>query len=160
MTAGNRWPYRWRVWLVPLAGALLTAAAIGAPAASAQEPAPAVMVADAGALGSVLTDAAGRTLYRFTRDTSGESTCYNACAAAWPPLLVDATPAAPADLPGTLSTTMRTDGALQVTYNGRPLYYYAGDTAPGDVNGQGVGGVWFVVAPDEGAAAGTAGPGS
>jgi predicted lipoprotein with Yx(FWY)xxD motif len=161
MKAGDRRPYRWRAWLAPLAGALLTAAAVGAPAAFAQdEPAPAVMVADAGALGSVLADPAGRTLYRFTRDTSGESTCYNACAAAWPPLLVDAAPAAPADLPGTLSTTARTDGATQVTYNGQPLYYYAGDANPGDVKGQGVGGVWFVVAPDAGATAGAEGTGS
>jgi predicted lipoprotein with Yx(FWY)xxD motif len=159
MTAGDRRPYRWQAWLAPLAGALLATAAVGAPAASAQEPAPAVMVADAGALGPVLTDAAGRTLYRFTRDTAGESTCYNACAAAWPPLLVDAAPAAPADLPGALGTTARTDGATQVTYNGQPLYYYSGDANPGDANGQGVGGVWFVVAPDGGAMAGAAGTG-
>jgi predicted lipoprotein with Yx(FWY)xxD motif len=146
-------------WLAPLAGALLAAGIAVAPAAGAQEMAPMgpttpmaapVAVSEAGALGPTLTDGAGRTLYRFTRDAAGESTCYNACAVAWPPLLVDAAPMAPAGLPGALTAVARTDGTLQAVYNGQPLYYYGGDAQPGDANGQGVGGVWFIAAPDAG----------
>jgi predicted lipoprotein with Yx(FWY)xxD motif len=133
-----------------LAGALLAAGIAGAPAASAQEMVPPVAVGEAAAVGPVLTDATGRTLYRFTRDAAGESACYSACAVAWPPLLVDAAPMAPADLPGALTVVARTDGTLQAAYNGQPLYAYGGDAKPGDANGQGVGGVWFVVAPDAG----------
>lgn len=99
-------------------------------------------------LGPMLTDARGRTLYLFTRDTPNKSTCTGACAQAWPPLL---TTAAPVPGPGVntalLGTTQRPDGSTQVTYNGWPLYYFASDQNPGDARGQGVGGVWFVVSP-------------
>jgi len=95
-------------------------------------------------LGSILTDSAGMTLYLFTND-DGTSTCYDACATNWPPLLVDGEPTAAADVPGALGTAQRSDGALQVTYDGSPLYYFHTDAAPGDANGQGVGGVWFVI---------------
>jgi predicted lipoprotein with Yx(FWY)xxD motif len=97
--------------------------------------------------GSFLTDTAGKTLYIFKSDTqgSGESTCYDACASAWPPYLVTEAPGEAHDeVTGELSTITRKDGSMQATYNGWPLYYFAGDTAPGDANGQGVGEVWFV----------------
>jgi len=61
--------------------------------------------------------------------------------------LTDSDPSLPADLPGAIATTTRTDGSLQVTYNGMPLYYWASDQKPGDTTGQNVGGVWFVVNP-------------
>ncbi len=99
-------------------------------------------------LGEILVDAEGRTLYVFDNDTGGESTCYEQCAELWPPLLAegDAQAAEGADA-SLLGTTARTDGSTQVTYDGRPLYYYTPDTSPGDTNGQGVGGVWWVMAP-------------
>lgn len=100
-------------------------------------------------LGEILVDADGMTLYLFTVDPDGESTCYDDCAAAWPPLVVQEEPAGgegvDADL---LGTTEREDGAMQVTYAGWPLYHWASDQAPGEVSGQGVNDVWFVVAPD------------
>jgi predicted lipoprotein with Yx(FWY)xxD motif len=99
-------------------------------------------------LGTFLTDSAGMTLYMYTKDTVGISNCYGGCAAAWPPLLSQSAPALPADMPGVIGTTTRTDGALQVTYNGMPLYYWASDQKPGDTTGQNVGGVWFVVNPE------------
>jgi predicted lipoprotein with Yx(FWY)xxD motif len=100
------------------------------------------------AVGSFLTDAEGNTLYLFTPDsTPGESTCYDDCAEAWPILEPAEAMSLPAGVPGELTTIERTDDTQQVAYNDIPLYYYAGDEQPGDINGQGVGGVWFIVPP-------------
>lgn len=97
-------------------------------------------------LGSFLVDAKGMTLYLFTKDTPNTSNCYDKCATAWPPLLTTDKPVAGDGVDvSLLGTTKRTDGSSQVTYNGWPLYYYQKDKAPGDVIGQDVGGVWFVV---------------
>jgi predicted lipoprotein with Yx(FWY)xxD motif len=98
-------------------------------------------------LGTIVTDDAGMTLYVFDNDSSGESTCYEACAQTWPPLTGEASAGDGIDA-GLIATSERTDGTTQVTYDGKPLYYYAPDAAPGDVNGQGVGDVWWVVGPD------------
>ena len=99
-------------------------------------------------LGTFLTDADGMTLYSFGADQDGESTCYDDCAATWPALTVTGDPVAGAGLKASkLGTTERTDGTLQVTYAGHPLYHFASDSAPGDTNGQGIGDVWYVVSP-------------
>lgn len=105
-----------------------------------------VTVADS-ALGSILVDGDGNTLYLFTPDNQGESVCYDQCEAAWPPLL-DPIEAGDGINPSLLGTAPRTDGSDQVTYNGWPLYYFANDTAPGDTNGQGINDVWYVLSPD------------
>ena len=100
------------------------------------------------ALGDVIVDGAGVTLYAFTPDTEGVSTCYDDCAAQWPALLAEgsAAPTAGDGLDATKLTTVdRTDGTKQVKYGDWPLYYFAGDSAAGDTNGQGLGGKWFVV---------------
>jgi predicted lipoprotein with Yx(FWY)xxD motif len=104
------------------------------------------MVSDM-ALGKIVVDGTGKTLYAFTNDTAGESTCYDACAASWPPLVVtgDITPGAGLDAED-FGTTTRTDGSKQVTFYGMPLYWYAGDKAAGDTNGQGLNDKWYVVA--------------
>lgn len=95
-------------------------------------------------LGTILADADGFTLYVFTVDTDGESTCYDDCADLWPPVPGDS--AISPDLDTSIfDTTTRTDGSEQLTVNGQPLYLYTPDTSPGDTTGQGVGGVWFVV---------------
>ena len=105
-------------------------------------------VAQDPAVGSFLTDAEGNTLYLFTPDaTPGESTCYDDCATAWPPLAPAEGMTLPAGVPGELATIERTDGTQQVTYNDIPLYSYAKDDEPGDTYGQGVGGRWFIVPP-------------
>jgi predicted lipoprotein with Yx(FWY)xxD motif len=100
-------------------------------------------------LGTILTDSDGNTLYVFLADTDGDSTCYDDCAENWPALRargeLEAGDGVDASL---LGTTERTDGVLQVTYAGQPLYFFAGDQQPGDTNGQAVGDVWFAVAPD------------
>jgi predicted lipoprotein with Yx(FWY)xxD motif len=98
-------------------------------------------------LGEILVDNDGYTLYTFTPDTQGISTCYGTCQGSWPPLLVVDTISIPKGLPGEMGAVMRTDNTTQVTYNGWPLYLYAGDSAPGDTNGEGLGGKWHVVKP-------------
>jgi predicted lipoprotein with Yx(FWY)xxD motif len=109
-----------------------------------------VQVADHPELGKILTDGNGMTLYLYTKDEANVSNCYDQCAVNWPPLLVGAgaEPLAGQGLTGQLGTTERTDGGRQVTYNGMPLYFWIRDSNPGDVTGQGVGDVWYVVHPD------------
>jgi predicted lipoprotein with Yx(FWY)xxD motif len=108
-----------------------------------------VFVEDSG-LGQILVDAEGRTLYLFLPDEQGgESTCYDDCEANWPPLGAEGEIAGGDGVDGSLlGTTERDDGSVQVTYDGWPLYYFAADETADDVNGQGVGDVWYVVAPD------------
>jgi predicted lipoprotein with Yx(FWY)xxD motif len=98
-------------------------------------------------LGTILADGDGNTLYLYTPDAQGDSTCYDQCAANWPPLAGEAQAGSGVD-GSLLGTTQRTDGTTQVTYNGWPLYHFANDSAPGDTNGQGVGSVWYVVGSD------------
>lgn len=95
-----------------------------------------------------LVDNEGRALYLFTQDTqnSGASTCSGDCLANWPAVIASGTPTAGEGVESAmLGTITRDDGTTQVTYNGWPLYYYAGDAAPGDITGQGVNDVWFLV---------------
>jgi predicted lipoprotein with Yx(FWY)xxD motif len=132
-------------------GTILVVLAIAAPMMTrgvAAQDAAFLAVSENDDLGAFLTDAGGKTLYLFTPDTTaGESTCYDQCAENWPPLAPAEGMTLPEGVPGELTTVERTDGSQQVAYNGIPLYYFASDAAAGDTNGQGVGGVWFVVAP-------------
>lgn len=101
--------------------------------------------------GRILTDGRGYALYLFTRDGRGPSRCYGTCARAWPPLLTRGGPRASGGAQASrLGTVRRASGRVQVTYRGRPLYFYVGDTRPRQVLCQGVsefGGVWWVVSP-------------
>jgi predicted lipoprotein with Yx(FWY)xxD motif len=95
---------------------------------------------------TVLADASGRTLYWFAPDTAAKSACYGSCAAYWPPVKGPAT--AGPGVTGKLSVLTRSDGSVQATYDGHPLYTYVGDTAPGQANGNGLnlnGGLWHEV---------------
>jgi len=103
-------------------------------------------------IGTYVADGAGRTLYRFDADKPGVSTCNGDCAKLWPPLLISS--------PGkiypsgvtakSISYIERADHTCQVALDGHPLYYFALDARPGQINGQGVNGTWFAVAPDGG----------
>ncbi|TLN18856.1 hypothetical protein FDZ74_06555, partial [bacterium] len=98
--------------------------------------------------GKILVNSQGMTLYLYTKDTPNTSACYDQCATNWPPLTVTGTPYGGAGIDtALLSTTQRTDGSKQVTYNGWPLYTYINDKQAGDTTGQNVGSVWFVVSP-------------
>ncbi len=145
-----------RAWAITAGALLLTGLAAcgdGGDTDTSGSPTPAaeqsveVAAADS-ALGSILVDGSGMTLYLFTMDTpsSGASTCEGACLAAWPPLLGEPTAGAGADA-ALLGTITRQDQTTQATYNGWPLYYWELDTAPGQTTGQGVDGEWWVVSP-------------
>ncbi len=100
-------------------------------------------------MGQILTDTNGKTLYLFTKDKgAGTSTCDGACAATWPPVLAGGriTVAEEVDT-ALIGQTRRSDGTMQVTVGGWPVYSYSKDTAPGQANGHGVGGTWFAVEP-------------
>jgi predicted lipoprotein with Yx(FWY)xxD motif len=101
-----------------------------------------IMEADTSA-GKALTDAKGMTLYTFDKDEGGKSACYDKCAVNWPPLI------APADAKaeGKYGLTQRTDGSMQWTYDGKPLYLWIKDAKPGDVTGDGVNNVWHIAKP-------------
>ncbi|HET9198125.1 MAG TPA: hypothetical protein VFN92_07735 [Solirubrobacterales bacterium] len=111
-----------------------------------------VKAAQVGDLGTVVVDAEGMTLYDFHKDEGGTSACYGACAAAWPPLLTDGEPKAEAGaVASQLGTTERKDGTFQVTYDGWPLYTYAGDSKPGEANGNDIdqfGAEWYALQPN------------
>jgi predicted lipoprotein with Yx(FWY)xxD motif len=97
-------------------------------------------------VGTVLTNAKGFTLYWFAKDTPTTSACSGACAGAWPPVIGQPVAAAGVTLSGKLGTIKRSDGSTQATYEGHPLYTYAGDTAPGQVSGNdinGFGALWY-----------------
>jgi predicted lipoprotein with Yx(FWY)xxD motif len=99
-------------------------------------------------LGDILTDADGATIYHFANDTEGVSNCSGDCLANWPPVEADDEPVAGEGVDAELGTIERDDGTVQLTVNGFPAYYFAGDAAAGDTNGQAVGGVWWVIGAD------------
>jgi len=148
-----------KIWSAAgLAAAVLAIAACGSSASPGSSP-PAAGAASPAASSSgttlmsttiggakVLTNSAGFTLYWFVPDTSTTSKCTGSCATYWPPVKGPAT--AGSGVTGTLSTITRPDGTTQATYDGHPPYTYAGDTAPGQANGNGKnlsGGVWHEV---------------
>ena len=140
------------VWYVidangkPIATAA-AAAATSAPAASSGSGA-VVNIAQNGTFGPILVDSKGMTLYLFTKDTPNTSNCNGGCLSYWPALLTSGAPVAGAGVNASLlGTTKRSDGSMQVTYNGWPLYYYVSDKAAGDTTGENVQSVWFVITP-------------
>jgi predicted lipoprotein with Yx(FWY)xxD motif len=120
-------------------------AASAASAPASGNAAATVDTANTGALGTILVDTNGRTLYLFAKDSGTTSACLGTCVRYWPPLRA-AKPTAASGLDASLlGTSTRSDGSPQVTYNGHPLYLYSGDQAAGDTNGQGLtdfGGSW------------------
>ena len=121
------------------------------PASSPAVAAATIMVATDAKLGTILVDGSGKTLYLFVADKSTASTCYTSCAALWPPVLTTGAPVAGSGATGSLlGTTTRTDGKVEVTYAGHPLYYFIQDKKAGDTTGQGIdgfGGLWWVLSP-------------
>jgi predicted lipoprotein with Yx(FWY)xxD motif len=103
------------------------------------------------ALGQILVDGAGRTLYLFAADQGTASSCYGACAGVWPPATATGAPVAGAGVhQSLLATTTRKDGSMEVVYNGHPLYYFISDKQPGDTTGQALssfGADWYVLSP-------------
>ena len=119
-------------------------ASTSAPAAAAAD----LKVADSKA-GQIVVDGKGMSVYYYTKDVkdSGTSTCTGGCLDAWPPVLATADTPTVDGVTGTVGTIATPDGKKQLTINGMPVYLYAKDLAAGDITGQGVGGVWYLVAP-------------
>ena len=141
---------------VPLTALAISACGGGgsgatAPPTTASGKAATVGLANEGNLGKILVDSQGRSLYLFQKDMGTTSQCAGACAAAWPPLRATGKPVVGTSLSASkIGTNARSDGKPQVTYNGHPLYYFAGDSAPKQTNGQGsdsFGSPWWVVSP-------------
>lgn len=145
----------------PVAVAAAAPSASAEPDASAEAPAADAAPADAELtvkltgkkvpkMGKVVTDQEGWVLYRFDKDTADppSSNCVDKCAEVWPPALTDGAPQLTGVTAEKVGTTTRQDGTRQLTLGGWPLYRYIGDKKPGQWKGQGVGGTWFVVAPD------------
>jgi predicted lipoprotein with Yx(FWY)xxD motif len=101
--------------------------------------------------GQYVTDSKGRTVYMFSKDSGTSSTCSGACAKEWPPVPTSGTPTTGGSATaGMVGTSDRSDGTMQATYNGHPLYYFSGDTSAGDAKGEGLddfGGTWTAVTP-------------
>ena len=121
----------------------------GGSALATASSAPVQVQVEQSGLGPILTDQNGRTLYAFTHDKDGTSSCTGQCIATWPALAGRQGATAGAGIDSSLlSQTTQAEGTVQATYNSWPLYYYVGDSGPGDVDGQQVDGVWFVLRPN------------
>jgi predicted lipoprotein with Yx(FWY)xxD motif len=136
------------VAIVAAAGLGLAWASQAAGAAQGVE----LKVSDQGPYGEHLSDGKGMSLYMFEADSKLASTCYDACAKAWPPLLTTGRPTAGPEVDKSmLGTLKRKDGSTQVAYNGQPLYHFVKDKQPGDVKGQGIkgfGAEWYLISPE------------
>jgi predicted lipoprotein with Yx(FWY)xxD motif len=123
------------------------APASGGAASTSPEESGQVGVRSISGLGAVLQSPTGFTLYHLKTEGVGKVTCTGDCAMTWPPLIAASgkVPAASPDVASRLGTIERPEGSMQVTFDGMPLYTYIGDSAPGQANGQGVGGVWFAI---------------
>jgi predicted lipoprotein with Yx(FWY)xxD motif len=132
--------------LIAAAIAIALLATFGPPSASAKGGPKLKVVAST--YGQILANGRGRALYVFTSDNRSAS-CYGDCARAWPPYIVSSKPIAVGEAKqGKVGTTRRSDGTLQATYAGHPVYYYVGDNGPGEVLCQAVnefGGFWYVI---------------
>ncbi|HEX5395892.1 MAG TPA: hypothetical protein VFX74_02255 [Candidatus Limnocylindria bacterium] len=136
--------------LVPLMVPVMALAlVIGASASVGSAKVATIQLKRVGKLGKVVVNGHGQTLYLFQKDKHGKSACYGQCAKFWPPALTTGKPKAGAGVRSSkLGTTKRKNGQLQVTFNGHPLYAYAGDARPGQANGQGsrnFGAAWYVM---------------
>ncbi len=149
-----------KLFAVPVlvAGAALIAACSSStpPASSSSSPATGAHVSTVTIMthstskGTVLTNAAGKTLYWFAIDTPTTSKCTGTCTSYWPPVIGKPTAAAGTSLPHGFGTITRPDGQIQATYDGHPLYTYVSDTAAGQIGGNGLnlsGGLWWAMTP-------------
>jgi predicted lipoprotein with Yx(FWY)xxD motif len=133
----------------PEAAVAAPTAALAAATATPAPQGPSITVFEDPKLGKILVGDGGMTLYIFTKDGPNQSNCDANCLNKWPPLLATGTPVLGAGVdPALIGTAPLADGRIIVTYKGMPLYYWYKDAKPGDTNGQGVGSVWYVVAPD------------
>jgi predicted lipoprotein with Yx(FWY)xxD motif len=136
-------------WFLPLMGvaALGAGAAMAASAATHTSASGTVKLAKSAKYGMVLVSSTGRTLYRYTPDSKGKSTCSGSCASYWPAYVLKGTakPTTGSGASSSLLGTIKRGKSLQVTYAGYPLYLYVGDTKAGAITGEGTDKTWYVV---------------
>jgi predicted lipoprotein with Yx(FWY)xxD motif len=127
-----------------------TTPASEAPGASEAAEAYEVELADSDKYGKFLTGEDGKTLYQFTPDTATTSACNTGCVDSWPPFVLEdgETVKGGDGVTGTFTSLTRQDGGMQVVYAGHPLYYFSGDSAAGDTNGEGLNSKWYLVGAD------------
>jgi predicted lipoprotein with Yx(FWY)xxD motif len=165
VTAGSRAILTAVATVIFVAGCASAGGASTAPAAAAATPGVSAAASPAGStaagqavevtvvtdatLGAYLAGVDGKSLYVLSTDSAGKSTCSGDCAANWPPFTLGSggTVKAGTGVTATIATFTRDDGTTQVTINGKPLYYFSGDTAAGQTNGQGIGGKWYLASP-------------
>lgn len=140
------------VTLAGCSGTSSTTGGYGAPATSSA-PAPASgndLATGTSSLGTIVVDGHGMTVYFYTKDVkgSGSSNCTGGCLALWPAVKAASSTPKVDGVTGTVGTIKRDDGTLQLTIDGMPVYTYTQDSAAGDVNGEGVQGIWYAVSPD------------
>lgn len=133
--------------------AMLTVLSISAVSCSSDDDdetgsSPQIQISELDSLGKVITDAEGKTLYFFSKDANGQSSCYDSCSDIWPTYYSESLNVSSGLEASDFDSIERDDGTMQTTYKGWPLYYYYTDAAAGDSNGQGVNDVWFVAKPD------------
>jgi predicted lipoprotein with Yx(FWY)xxD motif len=147
-----------RLWAAGLVAALVTLTACGSnnsnsaktPGSGAGARASSQIKLESTRIGTVLANSPGRTIYWFAKDTSTTSNCNGACVTFWPPVKGPVTAAPGTALPGNFGTITRSDGSIQATYDGHPLYTYTGDSAAGQTTGNDLpaaGGRWFAMTP-------------
>lgn len=110
-----------------------------------------IMTRDSPSYGTYLASESGQAVYLFTADSKDKSACEGACAKAWPPVMTSGAPEAGPGVDASLLGTIPRDGGMQVTYDGKPLYYFIRDTAAGMTAGEGIthfGGSWYLAAPN------------
>jgi predicted lipoprotein with Yx(FWY)xxD motif len=130
----------------PSASASMSASAPASASGAPMIPAKAVLTVQKTKIGYVLATGTGMTVYWFSKDAKGgTSACTGTCATSWPAVTGTPVPAAGVTLTGKLGTITRPGGVVQATYNGYPLYTYAGDMSPGQTSGNGAGGAWHVI---------------
>jgi len=138
-----------RLLVLALVPGMALALVVGASASVRSAKVATIQLKRVGKLGKVVVNGHGQTLYLFQKDKHGKSSCYGQCAKFWPPALTTGKPKAGSGVRSSkLGTTKRKNGKLQVTFNGHPLYAYAGDGRPGQANGQGsnnFGARWYVM---------------
>jgi predicted lipoprotein with Yx(FWY)xxD motif len=153
----HRWAKLFAAPVLVVGAALIAACGSSTPPASSSSSPPSgahastvTIMTRSTSKGTVLTNAAGKTLYWFAIDTSTTSKCTGTCATYWPPVIGKPTAAAGASLPHGFGTITRPGGQIQATYDGHPLYTYVSDTAAGQIGGNGLnlsGGLWWAMTP-------------
>jgi predicted lipoprotein with Yx(FWY)xxD motif len=128
------------VAVVVAGSVLLAACGSSSTANSGGSASPTLRAQKVGDLGTVLVNSSGLTLYFLKGETAANIMCTGSCASEWPPLTIasGAQPTVGSGVPGQAGTVQRPDGSLQVTYEGKPLYTFAGDSGSGQASGQGV----------------------